>query len=162
MHSYISHVPKIAYSAFLRVKITHTCRFIAGGFDEGAAQVRRLLDRDRKELDFDQLEKSFADPSKPIEPPSSQNTTAKGAQFSANKTPVSPFGPSAVAPSSIKTSGNNPFDVSSPGRSQFMEPSDLSPEPVTPAQPWWTRITLTQIVRCMHILIHLHHNNQFL
>ena len=29
-------------------------------FDEGAAQVRRLVDRDRKDLDFDELEAAFA------------------------------------------------------------------------------------------------------
>lgn len=132
-----------------------------GGFDEGAAQVRRLLDRDRKELDFDELESAFADPSSTDNEPIDRTPTLpaptgtadiaqeaspanSGARFSADKTPVSPFGPSS-------TSSASPFSASPPptARKPFNEPAGLSPtmQPdVIDSAPWWTKITLTQIV----------------
>ena len=126
----------------------------AEGFDEGAAQVRRLLDRDRKELDFDELDKTFA-PKGGASPANASEADAgvrsagsgatpssDGAKFAADKTPVSPFGPPA-------SSGASPFMVPGTSRKPFAEPAGLSPtmQPAEiEAKPWWTKITLTQVV----------------
>lgn len=116
-----------------------------GGFDEGAAQVRRLLDRDRKDVDFDELEKSFEskegesvkDNSRGIIEATPSNS---GALFSADKTKMSPFGPTSTA--------SNPFE-STPTKRSPLEPKGLSPSmeavPVD-STPWWKKITLTQVV----------------
>jgi hypothetical protein len=110
-------------------------------FDEGAAQVRRLLDRDRKDMDFDELESAFDSNS----PASSAQETAADASKSATpavsmstKSTISPFGPS---------SGSLPFEP--PARKPSIEPRNLSPD-MQPDRleetPWWTKITLTQVV----------------
>ena len=127
--------------------------FVAGGgFDEGAAQVRRLLDRDRKEMDFDELDKSFAASGGDAAPASASEADAagyadptpsnSGARFASDKTPVSPFGPSAA-------SSPVPFSSPASSRKPFAEPAGLSPT-MPPAEiavaSWWTKITLTQIV----------------
>jgi len=126
---------------------------IPAGFDEGAAQVRRLLDRDRKELDFDQLEKTFAaEGEEPTAAPDAQQLDSpsrmeatpsnSGALFAADKTPMSPFGPSTTTPA-------NPFAGSAPSRKPFSEPAGLSPtmQPDAIEQvAWWRKITLTQVV----------------
>ena len=137
---------------------------IVGGFDEGAAQVRRLLDRDRKELDLDELEGAFAEPQRDGEAPSGGDTSpasireastnnsdveatpaSSGARFSADKTPVSPLGPSSGSSSSV-----SPFGSPAPTmRKPFNEPAGLSPDmkpDVIEETPWWTKITFTQVV----------------
>lgn len=123
---------------------------IAESFDEGAAQVRRLLDRDRKEIDFDELEKTFEskegdskadnESSRGVMEATPSNS---GAMFAADKTKVSPFGP---RPGSL---GAVPFEQTS-SRKPSIEPKNLSPTtqpaPMEESTPWWTKITLTQIV----------------
>ncbi|PRW58807.1 hypothetical protein C2E21_2534 [Chlorella sorokiniana] len=130
-------------------------------FNEGAAQVRRLVDRDRKELNLDELEAAFGDEpaSSSAAPSSAAAADAAGSSSAAPDAPprspfnvnsaqadksfVSPFGPSSSGSSS-------PFG--SPGgaaKRPFAEPAGLSPNMPTPKQdstPWWTKITLTQIV----------------
>lgn len=122
-------------------------------FDEGAAQVRRLLDRDRKEIDFEELEKTFEtnDPSKESSGEGAGNTRGaleatpsnSGAVFAADKSRMNPFGPS---PGSL---GAVPFESGS-SRKPSIEPANLSPDmkpaPMEESVPWWTKITLTQVV----------------
>jgi hypothetical protein len=116
----------------------------AGNFDEGAAQVRRLLDRDRKEIDFDELEKTFeskeGDGSGDGRDAVEATPSNSGALFAADKTRMSPFGPSS-------SGGSSPFQSSLSKPS--IEPKGLSPNmeaaPVDKTE-WWKKITLTQIV----------------
>lgn len=121
-------------------------------FDEGAAQVRRLLDRDRKEIDFGELEKTFESdgPSQDVQdegPAKARGAleatpSNSGAIFAADKSRMSPFGPS---PGSL---GAVPFESGS--RKPSIEPKNLSPDmkpaPMEESKPWWTKITLTQVV----------------
>lgn len=125
---------------------------MSAGFDEGAAQVRRLLDRDRKELNFDELEKAFADPARSSDAggASNSNTSSKDVQTSAppadvstsrsagDKPAVSPFATSSGAsPFGAPSSARNPFGAPLEGSSlDAREPDDA---------PWWTQITLTQV-----------------
>lgn len=121
---------------------------IAGNFDEGAAQVRRLLDRDRKEMDFEALDKSFGPSTDKATPANASEADVyvddtpsnSGAKFSTDKTPVSPFGPSG---------GASPFGTPGTSRKPVIEPMGLSPD-MQPADieqtPWWKKITVTQIV----------------
>ncbi|KAL4860140.1 hypothetical protein ACK3TF_000343 [Chlorella vulgaris] len=118
-------------------------------WNEGAAQVRRLVDRDRKELDLDELEAQFAeDPSAsaqetakpadsgtvaaaaPGEAPSPSVVAFQVTSAAADKRPVSPFGPSS---SSSGSGSSNPFGAagSAPKR-PFIEPAGLSPNMPTP------------------------------
>lgn len=122
-------------------------------FDEGAAQVRRLLDRDRKEIDFGELEKTFESDAPTTEASTEgSDKTARGvleatpsnsgAIFAADKSRLSPFGPS---PGSL---GAVPFE--SVSKKPSIEPEKLSPDmdpaPMEESKPWWTKITLTQVV----------------
>ncbi len=114
--------------------------------------MRRLLDRDRKEIDFGELEKTFQSdgPTSDTEAEDSLNTRGaleatpsnSGAVFAADKSRVSPFGPS---PGSL---GAVPFESGS--RKPSIEPRNLSPDmkpaPLEESKPWWTKITLTQVV----------------
>jgi len=118
----------------------------ADSFDEGAAQVRRLLDRDRKDVDFDELEKTFDSATDGESKATNRGVVEatpsnSGAMFAADKAKMSPFGPS---PGSL---GAVPFEGSS--RKPSIEPKNLSPD-MKPAPiettPWWTKITLTQVV----------------
>jgi len=125
------------------------------GFNEGAAQVRRLLDRDRKELNFDELEKTFtasedeniaatldADRDAPTQLEATPSNS--GAMFAADKTPVSPLGPSSTS-----NAPANPFAASPSPRTPFGGPAGLRPDmpPADiPSKPWWQEITLTQVV----------------
>eukprot|EP00887_Chlorella_sp_A99_P000659 scaffold5.g659.t1 len=138
-------------------------------FNEGAAQVRRLLDRDRKELDYDELEASFgAQPDTPrsaseadAQPaPSSSGapsagpprtaspfTASSSAASVAAKAPVSPFGP-ASSPAGGGASPFGPAPGGAPARKPFAEPAGLSPSmqpAVIKEDPWWSKITLTQV-----------------
>ncbi|GAB4816677.1 hypothetical protein N2152v2_003723 [Parachlorella kessleri] len=131
-------------------------------YDESAAQVRRLVDRDRKELDYDALEDNFksagdaADDQPRSTSESTRIMTASMGDF-ANKTPVSPFGPSSSSsPSAPSNGSSSPFGTpsglgsgSSFARKPFTEPSGLRPD-MPPAdiksEPWWTKITFGQIV----------------
>ena len=109
--------------------------------------MRRLLDRDRKEIDFGELEKTFQSdgPTNDTEAEDSLNTRGaleatpsnSGAVFAADKSRVSPFGPS---PGSL---GAVPFESGS--RKPSIEPRNLSPD-MKPAPLEESKITLTQVV----------------
>lgn len=133
----------------------------AGRFDEGAAQVRRLLDRDRQDIDFDAVEKAFADDSENknssagtsprvnadnVDKTPSSSSPGKPIAFgkSSGSSPVSPFGGSPTS-SSFKSG-------SVAKKSPFAEPSDLQLDPLPDkdagsanSKPWWSQITLFQI-----------------
>lgn len=68
-----------------------------------------------------------------------------GARFKGDKTPVSPFGPTPAS-----SAATSPFANAAPTmRKPFGEPAGLSPDMQPDAidtTPWWTKITLTQIV----------------
>lgn len=151
----------------------------AGNFNEGAAQVRRLVDRDRKELSLDELELTFAEEavpsaSAPTAPSSAAEAdgspvaatppvvTAPGTvpvsnfqvnSSAADKTPVSPFGPAdntppAPSPSRPLASFGASMGMT-PSKRPFSEPAGLSPNMPTPLKdttPWWTKVTVTQMV----------------
>lgn len=133
-------------------------------FNEGAAQVRRLVDRDRKELNLDELEATFAeDPavapssaaaadasSSGVKPAAAAPEPTPKSPFQVNstpadKTPVSPFGPS-----SSSSGGSTAFgSAGGTAKRPFAEPAGLSPYMPMPQKdtaPWWTKITTTQIV----------------
>ena len=123
-----------------KISLTRTlvARAAEPDFDEGAAQVRRLLDRDRKDMDFDELESAFDSDS----PASAAQETAADASkpvvSMSTKATISPFGPS---------SGSLPFEP--PARKPSIEPRNLSPDMQPDSleeTPWWTKITLTQVV----------------
>lgn len=120
-------------------------------FDEGSAQVRRLLDRDRKETDFETLEKVFQDPDSAID--AASDTPAAKIDKPSKSTPPPP----SKAPMPSSKTGASPFggssspfgttQTSTPFKSKFAEPpSMLEPENVEDEKPWWQSITLTQIV----------------
>lgn len=107
-------------------------------WNEGAAQVRRLVDRDRKELDLDDLEATFAEDPAPTSSAASEDAASGSAEeatprspfqatsSAADKTPVSPFGPSSGGSSS-------PFGGAGGGvKRPFVEPAGLSPNMPTP------------------------------
>jgi hypothetical protein len=128
------------------------------GFDEGAAQVRRLLDRDRKDPNFDELEKSFADPARQgdANQASSSNTPSKVDQPAAaaadGNTPRSAGDRPAVSPfATSSSSARSPFGASSSTRKPVGElqegsSSDAAREREENEAPWWTQITMTQIL----------------
>jgi len=118
-------------------------------FDEGAAQVRRLLDRDRKDMDFDALESAFDSGSPPTPTAASESAAASPPAASATP-PASP----AVSMSSKPTvspfgTAGTPLPFEPKATKPSIEPRNLSPD-MQPDRieetPWWTKITLTQVV----------------
>ncbi len=96
----------------------------AASFNEGAAQVRRLVDRDRKELSLDELEATFAEEAVP-------GASAPTAPASAAEADGSPVAAPAAAPAGARS----PFQVVSsaagaPGRL----PANLDVLPAVPLQ----------------------------
>ena len=80
----------------------------AADFNEGAAQVRRLVDRDRKELSLDELEATFAEEAVPgVAAPTSPASAAE-ADGAAT---VAPAPPAAAAAAGVKAV--SPFQVNS-------------------------------------------------
>lgn len=132
------------------------------GFDEGAAQVKRLVNRDRSAFsgkDFDQLlEQEFGESKEKSrqkqEDPASSTSAANGepsstgsvkpsAGFNLRKSPFAVEDPSAKSPLS-------PFGSSVPS-SPFGEPKLVESKEAEPSEeePWWSfvkSITLTQVV----------------
>lgn len=89
-------------------------------------------------MDFDELESAFDSDS----PASAAQETAADASkpvvSMSTKATISPFGPS---------SGSLPFEP--PARKPSIEPRNLSPDMQPDSleeTPWWTKITLTQVV----------------
>jgi hypothetical protein len=99
--------------------------------------VRRLVDRDRKELDLDDLEATFAEDPAPsssaasdaasdTQEPATPRSPFQATSSAADKTPVSPFGPSSGGASS-------PFgSAGGASKRPFVEPAGLSPNMPTP------------------------------
>lgn len=138
----------------------------ANRFDESADQVKKLLDRDRKEVqEFGDIGGAFkaefdegqddapTTAGQPTsKPPGSQRVettyahTQYATAFAAAK-PASPFGGAAPAASPFGAAPSaSPFGA----QRKLMEPEGLSPTmPAMPVSkdPWWKKITLTQVVR---------------
>ena len=118
-------------------------------FDEGAAQVRRLLDRDRKDMDFEALESAFGDDAPPSGTPDKTSPPPAGTP-AGSAAPASP----AVSMSSKPTmspfgSAGTPLPFEPKATKPSIEPRGLSPDmkpDVIASSPWWTKITLTQVV----------------
>lgn len=110
------------------------------------------MDRDRKEIDFGELEKTFESDGPKSDSAGEGSLSTRGAVeatpsnsgavFAADKSRMSPFGPS---PGSL---GAVPFESGS--KKPSIEPRNLSPDmkpaPMEEIKPWWTKITLTQVV----------------
>lgn len=116
-------------------------------FDEGADQVRRLLDRDRKELQgLEEIGGAFNAEfdegldDKPAAKPAAASTSAPSAGATGAAKPASPFGAPGRAAASPFGSGP---------RKPLFEPEGLRPDLPADAMksdPWWKNITLTQVV----------------
>ena len=143
----------------------------AGEFDEGAAQVRRLLDRDRKDIDLDAVEKAFSDTSpgraesasgKEAQPPAGSDgqkrtavTTRADGESGSKSSGRSPFGSPVVSGSKPTSPFADiaPSKDSSMKKSPFAEPPDLrelesrgfGSNESSNTSPWWSQITLFQI-----------------
>ncbi|KAK9826772.1 hypothetical protein WJX81_007800 [Elliptochloris bilobata] len=144
-------------------------------FDEGAAQVQRLLQRDRKELtgveeigasfsaEFDDGKEAAAQEAGRLSSngAASSSSPAPGSPFgaaSAPPKPMSPFGAAALRSSAFGAGGGqgtkapggpaNPFSGAG-GAKLFTENAQLSPTMEPDAfveKPWWQNIKLGQIV----------------
>jgi len=123
-------------------------------FDEGAAQVRRLLDRDRKDMDFDALESAFDSGSPPTPTDASDSATAASPPAAPPAASSTPPASPAVSMSSKPTvspfgSAGTPLPFEPKATKPSIEPRNLSPD-MQPDRieetPWWTKITLTQVV----------------
>lgn len=84
----------------------------AASFNEGAAQVRRLVDRDRKELSLDELEATFAEEAVP-------GASAPSAPASAAEADGSPV----AAPTAAPPAARSPFQAVSSASGVLGRPS---------------------------------------
>jgi hypothetical protein len=145
-------------------------------FNEGAAQVRRLVQRDRKELlgnaadILDKYKTEFGDggdgDATASTAPAASSSAAAPVPSALPANPfapstssgASPFGPGAAAASPFGSAGAaaSPFGTapSRPSRLASIEPKGLSPDmgpdpivaPPKDTRSWLARITLTQVV----------------
>lgn len=145
---------------------TPTGRTTEEPFNEGAAQVRRLVQRDRKELlgnatdILDKYKTEFGDGADEgsAAPSSSSSSSAAPSSSSpfAPSSSSSPFAAGAASPFAAGTSAASPFGTPAarPSRLASIEPKgltpDMGPDPIMPApkdtRSWLARITLTQVV----------------
>lgn len=128
-----------------------------GPFDEGAAQVKKLLTRDKRELmgveqigqrartEFDEDDSTPSTSDSDKGSSSKPSTRLFGEGRDRSKSSSSPFGDSTQKPAKKVA---NPFGPDSRSK-PFSEPADLSPTmkaiPIDDT-PWYKKITVAQVV----------------
>eukprot|EP00210_Caulerpa_lentillifera_P000468 g451.t1 len=128
-------------------------------FDEGAAQVRRLMDRDRTQFsgpDFEDLiEKQFSEERTDEKPVQSEKAPPEKSNELPTSKPLSPFGGRTAKTSAVSPFGNaTKISTDDPESFSFDKDYKLDMEE---DEPWWNfinNITVTQIaLACSFLLI---------